>query len=185
MTEEIQLAAEAVTEIAEVTKATGGIGTLGINLKIFVAQLINFTVVLLVLWKWAYTPIIKLLDERAEKIEQSVKKADDIDQRVQELAAEQKTIITEAKSEASKIMDQTKVDADERRKVLLDKAKADVGAVVAQGKAQLQTEKENMISEARVEIGAIAVEAAKKILAEAVDEKKATKLAEDVVNEMV
>ena len=184
MSAETQLVAEAVHETAEVVEATGGLGTLGINLKIFIAQLINFTVVLLVLWKWVYGPVVKMLEDRSEKIAKSVKQADEIEKRVGELADEQKAVIAEAKAGAAKIMDEARAEAEARKGALLEKAKADVQGVVAQGKAQLVSQKEQMIVDARVEITAIAVEAAKKILNDSIDEAKAQKLAENVVKEM-
>lgn len=183
MSVEIQQAAKAAQEVASATEATGGLGTLGINLKIFLAQLLNFGIVLLVLWKWAYKPIVKLLEERQEKIEHSVKQADAIEKRVHELESEQKEVIATAKSEAAKILDEARVWADDRKKELLAKAKEQVKGVVAQGKTQLEVQKVQMIQEAREEIAAIAVEAARKILAECVDEKKATKLAEHVIDD--
>jgi F-type H+-transporting ATPase subunit b len=184
MSQEVQIVAEAATEVVHVAEATGGLGTLGINLKIFIAQLINFTVVLLVLWKFAYGPIVKLLEERQEKIAKGVKQAEDVERRVKELESEHKTMITEAKAEGSKILEEARAAADDRKKQLLDKAKAEVQGVVVQGKAQLVAEKEQMIRDAREDIAKIAVEAARKILTESVDEKTAQKLAEGVVDEM-
>ena len=184
MTPEIQQTAEAVQQVAQATEATGGLGTLGINLKIFIAQLINFGVVLLVLWKWAYTPIVKLLEERQEKIERGVKQAEEIEKRVHDLEAEQKEILMTARAEAGKVLEEARAQAEDRKKVLLEKAKDEVKGVVVQGKAQLQAEKEQMIRDAREEIAVIAVEAARKILSEGVDEKLAGKLAQDVVNTM-
>lgn len=180
MSQEVQLAAEAV----QASESVGGIGTLGINVKIFLAQLLNFAIVLIVLWKWAYKPIVKLLEERQEKIAHSVKQADAIEKRVHELESEQKEVIATAKSEAAKILDEARVSAQDRTKELLAKAKEEVKGVVAQGKTQLEAQKIQMIAEAREEIAAIAVEAARKILADGVDEKKATKLAGDVVDQM-
>jgi F-type H+-transporting ATPase subunit b len=180
MSQEVQLVAEAV----QASESVGGLGTLGINLKIFLAQLLNFAIVLVVMWKFAYKPIVKLLEERQEKIVRSVKQADDVEKRVAELEHEQKEVIATAKSEAAKILDEARVSADDRKKELLTKAKEEVKGVVAQGKVQLEAQKTQMIQEAREEIAAIAVEAARKILAEGVDEKKATKLAEGVVDKM-
>lgn len=177
MSQEVQLAVEA-------TEAVGGIGTLGINLKIFLAQLFNFAIVLLVLWKWAYKPIVKLLEERQEKIEKSVKQAGEIEKRVVEIEKEQQTVMATAKTEAAKILDDVRTTAEDRKKVLLEKAKEEVKAVVAQGKVQLQAQKDQMVRDAREEIAKIAIEAARKILGEAVDEKKAQKLAEGVVDKM-
>lgn len=184
MSQEVQIAAEAAAEVVHVAEATGGLGTLGINLKIFIAQLINFTVVLLVLWKWAYGPIVKILDERQEKIAKGVKQAEDVERRVNELESEHKTMIAEAKAEGTKILEEARSSAEDRKKQLLDKAKAEVQGVVVQGKAQLVAEKEQMIRDAREEIAKIAVEASRKILSESVDEKTAQKLAEGVVDEM-
>ncbi len=178
MSQEVQLAAEA-------TEAAGGIGTLGINLKIFLAQLFNFAIVLVVLWKWAYKPIVKLLEERQAKIENSVKQAGEIEKRVVEIEKEQQATIAAAKNDAAKILDEVRTTADDRKRVLLEKAKEEVKAVVAQGKVQLQAEKDQMIRDAREEIAKIAVEAARKILNETVDEKKAQKMAEAVVEKMV
>lgn len=174
MSQEVQIAAE----------ATSGIGMLGINLRIFIAQLINFTVVLLVLWKWAYRPIVKILEERQEKIEKGVKQAEESQRRLLEIEKEHKSIINAANNEVVHLMEDARAAADGRRKVLLDKAKEEVKAVVAQGKLQLIAQKEQMIRDAREEIAQIAVEAARKILAEAVDEKKAMKLATEVVEDM-
>lgn len=180
MSQEVQLAAEAV----QANESIGGLGTLGINLKIFLAQLFNFVIVLLVLWKWAYKPIVKLLEERQEKIERGVKQAQDVEKRVQDLERERHEVMTAAKLQAAKVLEDVRVNADERKRELLAKAKEEVKRVIAQGKAQLEAQKGQMIQEAREEIAAIAVEAARKILAEGVDEKKATKLAEHVIDEM-
>lgn len=184
MSVEIQQAAEAAQEVASATEATGGLGTLGINFKIFLAQLFNFAIVLVVLWKWAYKPIVKLLEERQEKIERGVKQAEEIEKRVQDLERERHEVMTVAKSDAAKILEDVRMTADERRSELLARAKEEVKDVVTQGKAQLEAQKLQMILEAREEIAAIAVEAARKILADGVDEKKALKLAGDVVDRM-
>ena len=164
---------------------TGGIATLGINLNIFIAQLVNFIVVLLVLWKFAYKPIVKTLDARSQKIEESIKSASDVEKRVAELEVEQKMIITTAKNEATKILETARADAESRKTELLAEAKKQVEAVVSHGKEQLNAEKTNMVREARAEIISIAVTAAKKILEETIDEKKSGALAEDVVKKMI
>lgn len=180
MSQEVQLAAEVV----QASESVGGLGTLGINLKIFLAQLLNFAIVLVVLWKWAYKPIVKFLEERQEKIERGVKQAEDVEKRVQDLERERYEVMSAAKSEAAKILEDVRRTADDRKKELLAKAKEEVKGVAAQGKHQLEAQKAQMIVEAREEIALIAVEAARKILADGVDEKKAAKLAGDVVDQM-
>ena len=67
---------------AETVEATGGLGSLGLNVKIFIAQLINFAIVVLVLWKWVYNPIVALLEKRQTTIEKSLKEAKEIEEKM-------------------------------------------------------------------------------------------------------
>ena len=184
MAQEIQHVAEAAQAVAETSHATGGLGTLGINLKIFIAQLINFVVVLLVLWKWAYKPIVNLLDKRSERIEKSLKEADEIEKRLSELDSEQKALLAKAKQEANEVLEAARAQAESQKASMLDKAKGEVQTVVEKGKIQLQAEKEQMLRDAKSEIVAIAVEATKKILEESIDEKASQKIAEGIVEKM-
>lgn len=176
---------ELATTAAETVEATGGLGMLGINLKIFIAQLVNFLVVLVVMWKWVYTPLVKLLDERSKRVETSVKQADEIEVRLKQVEIDQKRIIAEAQTDAASMLEQAKVQADERKKELLENAKAEVQKIVTQGKEQLRAEKVAMLKDAKAEMVDIAVEAAKAILKDAVNEKKSRELAEDLVKKMV
>lgn len=166
------------------SEPTGGIATLGIDLKIFLAQLVNFIIVLLVLWKWAFTPIVKLLDDRTKKIAESVKLSEDVDRRVAELEQEQHQLIAHAKQEASAVLEIARAEAEQRKQEMLIMAKKEVEHVVAQGKEQLKAEKAQMIREAKTELIEIAVSATKKILEETIDEKKSADLAERLIKKM-
>lgn len=166
------------------SEPTGGIATLGIDFKIFLAQLVNFIIVLLVLWKWAFTPIVKLLDVRTKKIEDSMKQAELVDQRVADLEKEQHQLIARAKQEASTVLETARAEAEQRKQEMLLSAKQEVERVVAQGKEQLKIEKAQMIQEAKIELVEIAVSATKKILEETIDEKKSADLAERLIKKM-
>ncbi len=177
MSQEVQAVAEAV-------ESTGGIAALGLNAKIFVAQLINFTVVLLVLWKWAYKPIVKLLEERQTKIEKSVKGAEEIEERLKASAGDREKMLREAKAEAQKVLDEAMVTAEERKAEMVASAKREVERVILQGKNQLVAEREAMVREARKDLVEVALSATKRIIGEEINEKKATSLAEEVVRKM-
>ena len=166
------------------SESPGGIAALGIDLKIFIAQLINFVIVLLVLWKWAYGPILKMLDARRDKVEASLKNADVIEKRLAALEDERKETILKAKAEAAKVLEAARADGEAMRNETVEKAKREVEGVVLQGKTQLKAEKETMLRELKEEVAALAVEAARKILADSVDEKKSKALAEAVVKKM-
>lgn len=174
-----------VHEAAQVAENTGGIAALGIDLKIFIAQLINFAVVLFVLWKWAYTPILKILKERSVTIENSLKNAEAIESRLSDLAGERETVLNEARQEADKILAKTKIDAEKRGEEMMNKVKIEVENIVASGKNQLQQEKEMMLRDARKDMIEITLVASQKILRDSIDENKAKIMAAEVVDKMI
>ncbi|MEK7614848.1 MAG: F0F1 ATP synthase subunit B [Patescibacteria group bacterium] len=171
-------------ETVKAVEATGGLGMLGINAKIFIAQLINFVIVLLVLWKAAYKPLVKLLDERSARIEKSMNDSKEIEARLEATQIEQGKLITEAKSEAASLLEKTREEAEAQKIKLTTHAKEEVQKIIASGKDQLQAEKVAMLREAKTDIVEMAMAAAKKILAESVDEKSSQKIAQDVVERM-
>lgn len=166
------------------SEPTGGIASLGLDLKIFIAQLVNFTVVLLVLWKWAYKPVVRLLEERQLKIEKSIEEAQLIEQRLQALDAERLQVLKKAKTEAKVVIDQAMQTAEARKGEMVDKTKREVERVIMQGKAQLNIEREAMMRQARKDLVEVALAATKCIIGEEINEKKANSLAEEVVRKM-
>jgi F-type H+-transporting ATPase subunit b len=171
-------------ETVEAVEETGALGTLGIDGGIFAAQLVNFLVVLLVLWKFAYKPIVKMLDQRSERIERSLKDAEHVEKRVAALEDERKALLAETRAETAKMMETARTEAEALKADLVEKAKREVERVVVNGKAQLKNDQEAMLRDARREMVEIAVSAARKILADGVDEKKAASLAEEVVRKL-
>ncbi|OGL66460.1 ATP synthase F0 subunit B [Candidatus Uhrbacteria bacterium RIFCSPHIGHO2_01_FULL_63_20] len=160
---------------------TSGLATFGINGKILIAQLVNFLVVLFVLKRYAWGPIVKRLDERTKKVETGMKDAEEAAKRLESAAAERKAVLATAKAEAAALIERARADAEVAREELVAKAKSEVERVVASGKGQLKLEQEAMKSELTREVALFAVEAAKKILKEGVDEKTSEKLASELV----
>lgn len=162
----------------------GGIAKLGLNGQIFFAQMINFLVVMIVLWRFVYKPVVRMLDERQKKIEDGVKMAESAQAKMDSVLSEQTRILDKAHQEASLLLDEARQSGEERRTILLSKAKDEVKSLVSAGKEQLRQEHEAMMQEARVQMAQIAVEAARKILEDQVDEKQANKIATKVVETM-
>lgn len=174
----------ATTETIETTEQSDALGKLGIDGGIFVAQLVNFLIVLIVLWKFAYKPIIKMLDQRSERVEKSIRSAEHVEKRVAALEDERKQIVADARAQAAKVMETARTDQEALKTDMVEKAKREVERVVVNGKAQLKADQEAMMREARKEMVEIAVAAAKKILSEGIDERKSASLAEEVVRKL-
>ena len=159
-------------------------GQFGLDGQIFVAQLVNFLIVLLVLWWFAYKPIVRLLEERQEKIEKSVKQAEEIEKRMDAIEQEHDSIVIEARKEAQTIIGKAQTQGKERGEEIVSAAKREVERVIAKGKQQLEEEKAGMLRDLRKDVVEISITAAEKILREKIDDSKSQSLAEEVVRKM-
>jgi len=95
------MSAEAAQLANEVAKESL-LGTFGINWKLLIAQLINFSVVLFVMWKWVYTPLLKLIEDRQKKIEQGIRDAEASARSRSESERQAETAILAARKEAQR-----------------------------------------------------------------------------------
>jgi len=139
---------------------------LGIDWKLFVAQIINFLVLLVILYKFLYRPILKMLDDREKKIEKSLKQAEEIEKNLFTSQGEKAKIVQEARNEAGKIIAESREMSEKLREDLTNKAKMEAQNMLEQGKKQLASEKEAMFKEIKGEVADMVKTAAEKILKE-------------------
>jgi len=170
-------------EIEEI--AAGGVfGTLGLEPTLFAFQLLNFLVVLLIVWFLVLKPLTKKLDERKKIIDESLDRAKAIETKMgmAERLAQEKT------TEARQVGDQIVARSHEEARALSEKmrieAKKEIAQLVGQAKAQLQEEKIQTMAELKRKTGVLAIAIAEKILAEKIDSKKDAAIIERAVNAM-
>jgi F-type H+-transporting ATPase subunit b len=152
---------------------------LGIDWKLLIAQVVNFLVLLFVLWKFAYGPVLAMLDKRQKKIEKGLKDADEAHQKLAESEEKQKEILKKARTEAKEIIEKAHIQEEKSKSEMAAEAKAQAEKIIASAKDQIEQEKNKMLSEVKSEIGALVVSAAEKIIVEKIDEKKDKELVEN------
>ena len=172
------------TEVQSESGIAGVAQNFGLRGDLFLAQLLNFAIVLVVLWKFAYKPILKLVKDRESMIEKSVNDAKEIDRRLTELENERKTIIVEAQSKANAMLEKALADGETRKAEMAEAAKRDVEKIIAKGKADLAAEKDAMLIAVRKDIADIAVRAAAKIVMDGMTPAKAQSMADEMVRKM-
>lgn len=163
---------------------SGVIHTFGVRGDLFAAQLLNFLIVLAVLWKFAYKPIMKILHDREETIAESLKNAERIEKRLEEATAEKEAVMAEARKEAQALILKANEEMEKRKVEMSEAAKKEVARIIEKGKEELEAQQAAMLMEARKDLVEIAVKAAAKILTEGMDEKKSKSLAEEVVRKL-
>lgn len=157
-------------------------GMFGVSLKLFVAQLVNFAIVLLVLWKWVFTPVTKALQKRTQKIEQSLQTAESIQVQQAEFETWKQAEMAQARVAAAEVVSQAKGEAEKLRAELLHKTKQEQEKLLADGKKALAQEQEQMLAAARGQLADLVVMAAEKVLKEKLTDKKDKELAQSALN---
>lgn len=157
---------------------------LGLNVKILSAQLINFAILLFLLYKFGYKPILDFMQARKSKIEQGVNDAQKAEAKLKEAAFEKEEIVKEAKKEAIKIIDKAKEEADAKRKKVLEKAKEEIGEIINQEKVKIQTEKADTLKQIKAELGEMIALSLEKILDEKMDKKQDKELIQKAVKSL-
>lgn len=157
------------------------ISTFHIDLNLFIAQLVNFAIVFSVLYFFAFKPLVKMMGERTEKIDKSLRDADEIEKRLSLTETEKEEIISAAKKQANLIIEEADKRGEERRAELINKAKEDIGQVINAEKEKMQREKAETLKEIKAEISELVVLTVEKILNEKMDSDKDQKIIKDLV----
>jgi len=160
------------------------IETFHLDVKLIIAQLVNFIIVMLVLWFGAFKPLSKVMGERTQKIEKSLAQAKEIEDRLTKTDVERENILKRTKSEASLLLEKANKDAEKNKQELAAKTKAEVEKLVAEGKKQLAAEKEKMVAAAKAEVGDLVVEATKKVLGSVLTKEVDKKVIEEALKEI-
>lgn len=138
----------------------------GINWKLLLVQAINFGVLLVILWKFLYTPVLKLIDERREKIAEGVKTAEEAARKLSESETRGKDIVASASRDAEKIVATARERAEEKGTELLRAAETRAEAVLKDAEARAEEAKRQALKQSEREIARAAMLAAEKILRE-------------------
>jgi F-type H+-transporting ATPase subunit b len=157
------------------------IGTFHIDYKILIAQIVNFAIVLFVLYKFAYGPLLKVMTDRTEKIEKGLKDAEEANKKLTETEEKEKKVLGEARKEAQVIIDTAEKTALKNKEELLEEAKKKSDEIVANTQKQLEEEKKRMISEVKSEIADLVVAATGKVIYEKMDDKKDKEIIEKAI----
>lgn len=153
-------------EVQDTYTESSGFAAIGIDSGLLIAQIINFLLILLVLRIFLYKPIVKILEERRQKIEESIKLAEKT--RLDALAGQSKidVMLKKARLDAQEIVEGATKQAQEVAAQIKRKAQLDVEQLNQKTRELLRQEKDLILQSARRDLGILIVNATKKIIAD-------------------
>jgi F-type H+-transporting ATPase subunit b len=155
-----------------------------INLVGLVFQVLNFLLLLYLLNRFLFKPLLARMDERSTKIEKGLEDAE-VAARDRELArAEREAAVSEARKEAAEMIARANKIAEDTRNEILTDARADAEKVTARAREEITAEKERAMAELRSQVADLALAAAGKLLRSEMDGATQRRLVEEFLAEV-
>ena len=157
---------------------------LGLDWRELLTQLISFSCVFLVLWRFAYKPIFSMLQARKEKIAESLANAEKIKTDVARTEAERQKILTDAGEKADKLIDEARQAAARVREQETQKAIAAAEQIVSKAREAAAQERQQMLGELKREVGRLVVQTTTTVTGKILTPEDQRRLAEETEKQL-
>ena len=139
-------------------------GLLKVDPGLYLWTLVTFIVLVLILWKAAWKPLVEALDLRAEKVRNDIETAEKNRIEAEKIFEDHKAMMNNAKNEAAKLIADGKADAERLRSGLLEKANEEAQKIMEHAKREITLSKDKALGELNNEIALLSTEIASKII---------------------
>lgn len=136
----------------------------GIDWRLIVIQIFNFTILMAALWYFLYTPILKVIAERKKKIETGIKDAEEAAKKKDEAEEEKRKTLSLAEVEAKEVVARSVAYGKEKEAKLVSEAEAKAEALLVAAKKNAAELEERLRKESENDVAKAAMLAAEKIL---------------------
>ena len=162
----------------------GMLETFGVNAPLFISQLIAFTIVALLLKKFAYKPVLDMLEQRKTRIAEAEANAEKIKSELAETESARDKILEEARSEANRLIEETRSAAAELKEAKTQEAISSAEAIIAKAQEAATAERDKMMAELKQEVGRLVVETTCKVTGKVLTAEDQQRLIEDANKEI-
>lgn len=162
----------------------GSSGLLSVNPGLAFWTVLTFLLLLLILKKFAWKPILSALDEREQKIKDSLLMAEKANEEARQMIEENKKQLLLAEDEAKKIVDQSRIYADKLKSQLLEESKAQSQKLIANASQEIERKKLEAFDELKNQVADLSLSIAEKILKQNVDKNSNAEMIKKYIDEI-
>ncbi len=157
---------------------------LSVNPGLIIWQILIFVILVFILKKIAWKPLLTALHAREEGIRNSVDQAEKLKKDSEDLIEQNKKILAEANSQSMKIINDSRTTANKMREDLMAKSQEDSRKIIEQAKIEIKQEKDSAMSDLRNEVSDLAIKVAEKIMKDNLDESRQKKIVNDFISQI-
>lgn len=148
------------------------LGKLGINPTFLLSQIVNFLILFVLLYFLLWKRILKMLEERKQRIAQGLADAEQARKDRERAEAEYQQRIEQAEQEREKILAKATGEGEQAREQILAGARTEADRIVAEARAELERDRQEMLVELRGQVASLAIAVSNKIIGETLDEQR-------------
>ena len=151
---------------------SGGGSLLDVNPGLIIWTIVTFLILLFILKKVAWKPILSALDQREKDIKDSLEKAEKAKEDAQKILDENQATLAKAEEESKKIIEQSRSYAENLKEQMLKESKEQAKKIVEDAADEIDRRKDSAFEELKDQVAKIAVNAAEKIMKQNLDADK-------------
>jgi F-type H+-transporting ATPase subunit b len=159
-------------------------GQFGVRPPLLIAQLVNFAIVALLLWRFAFKPVLATITERQQKIDAGLKYAEEMKAKLEATQQSSEAQIREAQVKGQQLI----AEAQKSAKAFLEKQQQEAveqsNALIGKARSAIELEKQKMLAEARTEIARLVVATTQRVLARDLTDFERTRYNESAAREL-
>lgn len=149
-----------------------------------VFQLVMFIILLALLRKYAFGPLMGMMKQREEHIANEIEAAERNNAEAKKLAEEQRAFIKQSRVEAQELIERAKKQAEDQREGIVAAAKAEAESIKESAVKEIQREKEQAISALQAQVATLSLQIASKVIQKELKEEDQASLIRDYIKEV-
>jgi F-type H+-transporting ATPase subunit b len=170
------------TDLADTAKKTAD--TFGLDAPHFIAQVISFSIVTFLLYRFAYHPILAMLEERRQRIAESLSNADKIKAELARTEAARVEVLAQANAQANKFIEEARAAAARVQEQETQKAIASAEQIITKAREAAAQDHARMLTELKREVGRLVVQTTATITGKILTPDDQRRLAEEAARQI-
>ena len=145
---------------------------------------ITFFILLILLYKIAWKPILSTIEKREKTIQDSLDRSEKAQEEAEKILEEHKVLMRSAEEDAQRLLKENRELAEKSRQEILWEARQSADKVISKAKAEIENEKQDALIALRGEVADLVISATKKIIGESLDEAKQKTIVSEFIDKM-
>lgn len=173
-----------ICNLTLLASGSGGGSLVDINPGLVVWTVVTFLLLLFILKKVAWKPILSALDQREASIKESLEKAEKAKDEAQRILYKNQANLAKAEEESKKIIEQGRLYAEKLKEQMIKESKEQAKKIIDEATAEIQRKKDEAFNELKSQVSDLVVLAAEKLIGEKVDKSTHEKIIEKYINDL-